>query len=71
MLAAESVAFALSPLATESAQRLSGVVVAALSAVSPLLLFEEIAAAECSTCHAHSDECNGENEEGFEVVTLV
>ena len=41
MLAAESVAFTLSPLAAESALRLSGVVAATLSVVSPLLLLKK------------------------------
>ena len=41
MLAAELVAFTLSPFAAESALRLSGVVAAALSVVSPLLLLKK------------------------------
>ena len=41
MLVAESVAFTLSPLAAESALRLSGVVAATLSVASPLLLLKK------------------------------
>ena len=41
MFAAESVAFTLSPFAAESALRLSGVVAATLSVVSPLLLLKK------------------------------
>ena len=41
MFSAESVAFTLSPLAAESALRLSGVVAATLSVVSPLLLLKK------------------------------